>query len=250
MVSATDISIMPNGNIFLPLIIFVGMAYAILAKKLTVLASFAGGLIACIIFMTAGYTGIAMMTTFFILGSVATSWQGHKKHEFVNLEESSKGRSALQVFANAGVAAIAGLLILLFPQLVKLLLPAMAAAFASATADTLSSELGMVYGKRFVNILTFKADRCGMDGVISLEGTLIGVAGSSIAAIIYAIGFGWNRDFLFIVVAGTAGNLTDSLLGALLERKGAIGNNMVNFLNTVVAALVALLLNSLFGICG
>jgi uncharacterized membrane protein len=45
-----------------------------------------------------------------------------------------------------------------------------------------------------------------------------------------------------VIISGTAGNLFDSVLGATLERKGYIKNNLVNFLNTVFAALVAYLL--------
>jgi uncharacterized protein (TIGR00297 family) len=235
-----------NSGIFLPVIITTGIAYGILAKKLTVLAAFTGGILAYLIFIAAGYAGVAMMTTFFILGSAATSWQRHKKQTFVVEEETKKGRNALQVLANAGVPAIAGIVIICYPQLVDLMWLAMAAAFASATADTLSSELGMVYGRRFINVITFRPDRCGMDGVISLEGTLIGITGSCIIAMVYALGFGWNISFFFIVLAGTLGNLADSVLGALFERKGMIGNNMVNFLNTLIAALVVLLLDALF----
>ncbi len=231
-----------NSGILLPIIIIAGIAYGILAKKLTLLAAFTGGILACVIFIAAGYTGVAMMSTFFILGSAATSWQQHKKQAFAVKVESKKGRNTAQVLANAGVSAIAGVVIIGYPQLTDLMLPVMAAAFASATADTLSSELGMVYGRRFFNIITLKPDRCGMDGVISLEGTLIGIVGSCIIAIVYALGFGWNISFFFIVLAGTFGNLTDSVLGALFERKEIIGNNMVNFLNTLIAALMMLLL--------
>jgi len=231
-----------NNGIFLPIIIISGIVYSILAKKLTVLAAFTGGILAYLIFTAAGYPGLAMMTTFFILGSAATSLYRHKKQAFVSREEEKKGRNAMQVLANAGAAAIAGVVTLFYPQLTYLMLPAMAASFASATADTLSSELGMVYGKRFFNVISFKTDRCGMDGAISLEGTLIGVAGSCIIAGIYAIGWGWNISFFFIVLAGTLGNLADSILGAVLERKGMIGNDAVNFLNTLTAAIVIVLL--------
>ncbi|ARS39456.1 hypothetical protein CA265_07245 [Sphingobacteriaceae bacterium GW460-11-11-14-LB5] len=230
-----------NSGTLLPIIIIAGIAYGILAKKLTILAAFTGGILAYVIFIAAGYTGVAMMSTFFIVGSAATSWQQHKKQAFAIKGESKKGRNTAQVLANAGVSAIAGVVIIGYPQLTDLMLPAMAAAFASATADTLSSELGMVYGRRFFNIITFKPDRCGMDGVISLEGTSIGIAGSCMIAVVYALGFGWNISFFYIVLAGTFGNLTDSVLGALFERKGIIGNNMVNFLNTLIAALMMLL---------
>jgi uncharacterized protein (TIGR00297 family) len=179
-----------NSAIFLPFIIIAGMAYSILAKKLTVIAACTGAILACMIYFSAGYTGVAMMGSFFILGSAATSWQRNKKQASATITETRNGRTAMQVLANAGAAGIAAVMILFYPSLNYLMLPAMAAAFASATADTLSYELGMVYGKRFFNIISFRPDHCGMDGVISLEGTLIGVLGSCIIAAIYALGFG------------------------------------------------------------
>jgi len=235
-----------NSGIFLPIIIFSGMAYAILAKKLTVQAAVTGGILACLIYLASGYIGVAMMTAFFISGSVATSWQRNKKQAFLIEEETGKGRTSSQVLANAGVSALAAVIIMFFPGLRSTMLLVIAAAFASATADTLSSELGMLYGKRFFNIITFKTDRCGMDGVISLEGTLIGVAGSCIIATLYGLGFGWDINIAFIVIAGTIGNLTDSVLGALLERKGIIGNDIVNFLSTLSAGVAVGLLQVLF----
>jgi uncharacterized protein (TIGR00297 family) len=224
------------------LILILGIAYSISAQKLTVIASLTGAAVACFVFAGADYTGIAMMTTFFILGSAATSWQRHKKQGFTTTQEHKSGRTAGQVLANAGVGAIAGILVLLFPLNMHLWILMMAASFASATADTLSSELGTVYGRRFFNIITWKPDRRGLDGVISLEGTLTGIGGSMIIAIVYAIGFGWNIGLVGVVFAGTVGNLADSVLGATLERRGYMGNNAVNFLNTLIAALVMLLI--------
>ena len=119
----------------------------------------------------------------------------------------------------------------------------LAAAFSSATADTVSSELGSVYGRKFYDVLSFKKGRCGADGVISVEGLLFGMAGSLLIAFVYAACInGWNGDCFLIIIAGTAGNLADSYLGATLERKGIIGNDAVNFLNTVIAALILWLL--------
>lgn len=224
------------------LILISGIAYSICAKKLTVIAALTGAVVACFVFAGGGYTGIAMMTTFFILGSAATSWQRHKKQSFTIVEEHKSGRTAGQVLANAGVGAIAGILVLLFPLHINLWVLMMAASFASATADTLSSELGTVYGRRFFNIITWKPDKRGLDGVISLEGTLIGIGVSMIIAIVYAIGFGWGTTLISIIIAGTVGNLADSILGATLERRGYISNNAVNFLNTLIAALVMLLI--------
>lgn len=230
-----------SGYTLLILIIITGIIYSVAARKLTFAAALTGGVVAYSVFIGAGFTGIAMMTTFFILGSAATSFQQNKKQAFTIAEERKSGRTTGQVLANAGVGGIAGLLVLLYPQLTHLLALMMAASFASATADTLSSELGTVYGKRFYNIISLKPDQGGLDGVISLEGTLTGIAGSCVIAVIYAIGFGWDLNLIWIVVAGTIGNLSDSVMGSLLERKHYIGNNTVNFLNTLIAALVMLL---------
>ena len=63
---------------------------------------------------------------------------------------------------------------------------------------------------------------------------------------VHAIGFGFDINFFWIVVGGTIGNIADSLLGANLERRKLLNNNAVNFLNTLIGALVALMLYTIF----
>ena len=104
----------------------------------------------------------------------------------------------------------------------------------------------MIYGRRFFNIITLKKEAKGLDGVISFEGLLIGIIGSAVIAAIYLRGDMFNLTFVWIICAGTIGNLADSFLGVLLERKKFIGNDMVNLLNTLVAALVMLAVVRLF----
>lgn len=168
---------------------------------------------------------------------------GKKCKEKLFIAQENKGRrNAGQVLANGGAGGLLALAAYIFPQYSPLLTIMIAAAFSSATADTLSSELGSIYGQRFYDIISLKKGQRGSDGVISIEGTLFGLAGSAVIAIIYAIGFEWNEKVFWIIIAGTIGNLTDSILGATLERKGIIKNNTVNFLNTAVAALFILLI--------
>ncbi|OQP40849.1 hypothetical protein A4H97_14670 [Niastella yeongjuensis] len=213
----------------------------IIFRKLTVAGAFTGGLLAGLLYKGLGVTGIIFLGAFFVAGTLATSL-GRRKKEQLGIAEKNKGqRTASQVLANGGVAALAGLLAWIYPQCLSAWQLAAAASLASASADTLSSELGSIYGKNFYNILTFKKDTCGLDGVISLEGTLWGIAGSVLIAVIYIIAYGYSPLGWWIVLAGFIGNMTDSILGAALERKGWIKNDQVNFLNTLVAALVGLL---------
>ena len=223
------------------------MVASIAAKKLTGAAALTGGALGLFIYAGAGFIGIALVAVFFSFGTLATSWKKRYKENAGLSEENSSKRNAGQVVANAGIAAICGVLGYFFEEYVFVFRLMMAASLSSAMADTLSSELGNVYGKRFYNILTLQKDTRGLNGVVSLEGTAIGIVGSVIIALVYAIGFGFTfNTFITIIIAGTIGNLFDSILGASLERKRYLNNDVVNFLNTAVAALIAYFLYFLF----
>jgi uncharacterized protein (TIGR00297 family) len=231
--------------IILVLILLCGVVGSIWARKLTVMAALTGAVIGMALFYGTGLTGLFLMGTFFVLGTVATSWKRRTKEVWDIAEENKGRRKTSQVLANAGLAGLAAVLVKVIPQYDKLFLLIIAACFSSATADTLSSELGSVYGKRFYNILSFKKDKRGLDGVVSWEGILIGIVGSAVIAAVYSFGFGWDIYFLWIVAAGTVGNLSDSVLGATLERRRVLHNDAVNFLNTLIAALVVVMFYSL-----
>ncbi|MEO5999588.1 MAG: DUF92 domain-containing protein [Chitinophagaceae bacterium] len=226
----------------LSIIIIVTMFVTVRTGKLTLTAALTGGFIGIFIFKGADFTGIAMMAIFFILGTLATAWKAATKAGLGVAEDNSERRTAGQVLANAGVAGIVGAYIWFLPEQPLIPRLMMAASFSAATADTLSSELGNVYGSRYYNIISLKKDQRGLNGVISVEGTLFGIVGSIIIAAVYSIGFGWNINFLWIVIAGTIGNLADSILGATLERKRYLNNNAVNFLNTLIGAVAAAML--------
>lgn len=227
-------------DITIYIFLLLGAVLSFTTGKLTLNGAITGALVGVLIYKGAGLTGIAMLALFFIAGSWATSWQLTKKIAFGTAEEQKDRRTAGQVLANGGVAALLGAWAWYCPAQASMIPLMIAGSFAAATADTLSSELGTIYGRQFFNILTFKTDKRGLDGVVSLEGTLIGLFGAALIAVVYAFNFGWSLSFYWIVLAGFTGNVVDSVLGALLERKGLIGNNMVNFLNTLTGALLCL----------
>jgi uncharacterized protein (TIGR00297 family) len=224
------------------LVIGAGAAASVYWKKLTPAAALLGGVLCCAIYVGAGYTGLAMVAFFFLLGTAATTWRKQEKHFLPSQAAESGIRHSGQVLANGGVAAICGLFMVAWPAQKELFEIMMASALASATADTLSSELGIVFGKKSYNILSWKPDQRGMDGVVSLEGFLIGLVGAGFIACVYALGNAWSYRLLIITLAGVAGNLVDSVLGASLERRGMLNNDSVNFLNTLAGALVGLIL--------
>lgn len=203
---------------------------SIITKKLTVAAGLAAIVVGWVIFAGAGYVGELQLFTFFVLSVLAT-----RHGRALKGKEHGEIRDVWQVFANGGVAAVLGVLAMVDYNHTTLYTLMIAGALAAATADTLSSELGMVYGRRMFNILTFRKEEKGLDGVISVEGTLIGAAGAFIIGFIYM----WDRSLWVITVAGVGGNVVDSVLGAGLERRKLIGNGMVNLLNTAAGAGIA-----------
>ncbi|MHA4844183.1 DUF92 domain-containing protein [Flavitalea antarctica] len=233
---------MTAGIIFIILLVLM-TGFTLYARKLTLAGAITGAVLASTIFCGTGFPGVILLASFFILATFATSWRFEKKSK-IGLSEKNHGRrNSLQVLANGGIAGLLGLAALLFPQFGHSILIIMAASLSSATADTISSELGSLYGKKFVNILTFRSDRRGENGVISGEGLLFGVVGSIMIALAYALSAEFSlATILIIILSGTIGNVVDSILGATLERNGKMNNDAVNFLNTFCGALSGFLL--------
>ena len=231
--------------------LFIGLFCCItvyfLFRKLTPAGVAAALVMAITIYAGTGTTGLVLIGSFFLLGVLATTFGRHTKAAIGQAAPNKGKRTAGQVFANGGVALLLGAISWWLPQYQSTMILLIACAVSSATADTISSELGMVWGKNTFNIITFKKDRRGENGVISWEGTAAGVAASGLIAIVYTLFTDWNpQAFLIIIASGTIGNLADSYLGATLERKKVIGNNLVNFINTTVGAITGWLFYHLF----
>jgi uncharacterized protein (TIGR00297 family) len=165
------------------------------------------------------------------MGLAARRRRGATEHE--------RGRNGAQVLANIGMAAACAAGYGVFRE--PWLLLGMAAALAEPAADTVASECGQALGESVFLITNFERVAAGTDGGISLVGTVSGAVASWLVAVVCVAGCGLPRGWIWVVtVAGFAGMVADSYLGALLERRGRIGNDTVNFLGTALALLAAL----------
>ncbi len=213
-----------------------GLAYALRTVDLS--GVIGGFLVGFTIWVFLDWKGFLLLLAFFVIGSACTKL-GYKRKAAQNLAQEKGGRrGARHAFANAGVAAACALFAALtdYPVLFGL---AFAAAFATAAADTASSEIGQLLGRRTFLITTLRPVPRGTEGAVSLEGTLAGVAASlAVAALGALLGlYPWTGT-LAITVAAFVGTTFESLVGAALEKRQLLDNEALNFLNTLVGALV------------
>jgi len=225
-----------------------GLGYA--TRGVDVSGAVAGFLVGTLIYLCLDWQGYVILLAFFILGTAATKLGYQRKAEKGLAQEGGGRRSARHALANTAVAAAAAFFALTTPYTALFAL-AFAAAFATKTADTASSEIGQLWGKRTFLITRLKPVPPGTQGAVSLEGTLAGIAASAIVAALGAVVglFGSGQAAWvgagIVVVAAFIGTTMESFVGATLEKRGLLDNEAVNFLNTLIGALSAVLLMSL-----
>ena len=174
-----------------------------------------------------GWRGLALLLAFLVSGSLLTRGGGR--------------RTAAQVFANGGVAAVAALLGSW---------TAFAGALAAAAADTWATEIG-AHSRTPPRLITSGATvSAGANGGITLLGTAGGVLGAAVIGALFwlleprATGPGsahpgWSA--VVVAGAGVFGMLFDSLLGATVQGPGDrwLDNDGVNFAMTLAGAGIA-----------
>jgi uncharacterized protein (TIGR00297 family) len=219
-----------------------GAGYA--ARTISLSGAVCGALIGMAILLTVGWGGWGLLLLTFA-AAVVTSRVGLQRKVLLGIAEAREGRRGpANAIANTGVATVAALLAVLIyapePALV-----AFAAALTAGGSDTISSEVGKAFGRRTFLVTTLREVRAGTPGGLSIEGTAAGLIGAfALAAFAIAVHVIPASALLPVVAGATAGSLAESALGATLEPAGILNNDVLNLLNTAIAAWIAVTLYS------
>ncbi|KAI5795652.1 integral membrane protein DUF92-domain-containing protein [Geopyxis carbonaria] len=181
-----------------------------------------------------------LLLLFYTMGTVATRVKHDVKSRLTIAAGGASGpeaRTHIQVLANSAVASVLTVLhVALHPGGLAegwcfdgahdLLMLGVVANYAAVTADTLSSELGILARSKPRLVTTGRVCAPGTNGGVTGFGLFAGAVGAAIigAASVPLLGFcdswtmaqkaGWVA---FIGAVGTAGSLLDSVLGAVLQ---------------------------------
>jgi len=224
--------------------IVVAISFAIVARVVGAVTdggAMAGVIVAFVLMMAAGLAGFLPLIAVFLLTLVSTRW-GYARKQRLGVAERRRGRTASQVFANLGPAAMCVLPAIWLPEAAELLLVGAMAALAEASADTVSSEIGQATARSAYLITDFHDVPIGTNGAISIEGTISGCVAACVVSWIsarYGV-LDWRWTFA-VAFAGIGGMFLDSIMGATWENAGRMGNDSVNFVSNVFAADAALL---------
>jgi len=171
----------------------------------------------------AGWAWAALLVTYFVASSIVSAvGRARKEARTAPIVEKGGERDAAQVMANGGVfaaAAIATAALAIPAFWATIIACAAAGALAASAADTWGTEVGVLAGGVPRSILSRTIVLPGESGGVTWTGTLGGAAGATFVAGVAAL-LGLARGApLAPLVAGMAGSLMDSMLGATVQAR-------------------------------
>jgi uncharacterized protein (TIGR00297 family) len=210
------------------------------ARTVTVAGAVSGAIIGTTIAVATGWAGWSLLLLTFLTAAVSSRVGGQRKALLGIAEARGGRRGAGNALANTGLAAVAAMMSILTTSRDPALI-AFVAALTAGGSDTVASEIGKAWGRQAYLVTTQRAVRPGTPGAISLEGTAAGVAAACLlAAFAVAVGLIPFGALIPVVVGATLGAFAESVLAATLEGPGILNNDLLNFLNTAIAATAAI----------
>jgi uncharacterized protein (TIGR00297 family) len=226
------------------------VAWFVPKKLLTPAGLFHAWVLGIIIWGTLGWRGYTVMMFYFLVGSAVTRLGQAEKEAAGIAEKRSGARGPENVWGSAFTATICALVAYVAAtlasvwtsELIILALVGYVASLSTKLSDTCASEVGKAYGKRTFLITTFQPVERGTEGAVSLEGTLAGVVGSAaIASVGWGVGLMGAIGVAVCLIAAFIATNLESVIGATLQAKYEwLTNEMVNVINTLIGAGVAI----------
>ena len=199
-----------------------------------------GFVLGVVVYLGWGWKSFLILFCFFALGSLATRLGYAAKAERGIAQHHHGARGWREALANVGPGAFFAIFVLITRQ-EHAFLVAFVAAFAEAAGDTVSSEIGQWLSPRAYLITSFRRVQAGENGGVSWAGSLAGlIATLTIVSLGWFLGLTGAGGAAAALLAASAGNLSDSLLGATLERRKLVTNGVVNFAGSALAGALAL----------
>jgi len=210
------------------------------------------GILGTLLWGSLGWRGWLAVVAYLVLGSLVTRL-GLREKSARGLAEARGGRRGPEnVWGSALVGCLLALLACRAPLAARgPLLLGFAASFAAKLADTFGSEIGKRWGRRTILITSLRPVPPGTEGAVSLEGTAASLAGAVLMALVLSLlGFlPTPAAFLVVVAAAMVATLLESVVGATLQPRLAwLSNELVNGLQTLMAAALALALAAVPGL--
>lgn len=233
----------PPSQMFMALVFSLVLGYLAYRTKIADLSAlFSAALLGVLIIVFSEIFWFILLLTFFILGGVFTKYK-YKYKESIGLAQSKGGvRSYENVFSNSTAALVLAICYGIYPQYAELIIFAYLGTVATATGDTLASEIGTTAHSQPIMITNLKPTRTGVDGAVTVLGEVAAILGSMVIGILPVI-FGRVDDAIMVISITTAGGFLgtniDSLLGATLQKRGLLSNSGVNFVATFAGAAVS-----------
>jgi uncharacterized protein (TIGR00297 family) len=197
-------------------------------------------LLGVVIIISSNYRWFFILLAFFLLGGIFTRYKYDYKLTHGIAEARGGVRGYKNVFSNSLAALSLAMSYKIFPAYDLFLMSAFLGSIATATGDTLASEIGQTCKGKPRMITTFKKVHSGTDGGVSGLGELAAFLGAGAIALLSFLII-WN-DFhlvLAVIAGGFIGTNIDSVLGATLQQKGYLSNNGVNLVATATGAIIS-----------
>lgn len=241
--------------------ILLSIAWFLPKKLLTPAGYLHAWVLGVLIWGCLGWRGYTVVMVYFLVGSAVTRI-GMARKEAAGIAEARSGaRGPENVWGSALTATVCALGIWgiqngLAADVQALWIPLLAlayvASFSTKLSDTTASEVGKAYGKRTFLITTLKPVSPGTEGAVSLEGTLAGIAGSAVIALVaWGVSLITPGGILLCLIAALVATTIESWIGATLQEQLTwLTNEMVNIVNTTIGAGVALGLGTMVKILG